>query len=127
MPLEGKEAAFAALDGEISKKWEETARAFGDVCFGVILPESMDECPVDQGTLRASAPIVSKFTITPTEAVATLGYGGAASAYARRQHEDLSFRHTVGKAKFLEDPIMRNAPMVPEMVASRIGAMRGGK
>lgn len=122
MTLEGKDAAFVALEGEVSKKWQATAMAFADVCMGVILPESMDECPVDLGTLRASAPAVSKVVITSTEATATLGYGGAASAYARRQHEDLSYKHTVGKAKFLEDPIMRNAPNVPTMVAERMGA-----
>jgi hypothetical protein len=124
MPLIGKEAAFAALEGEISAKWQKTAGAFVDVCMGVILPESMDECPVDTGTLRASAPAVSGAVITPTDCTVILGYGGAASAYARRQHEDLSFKHTVGKAKFLEDPIMRNAPMVPTMVAERMGAQK---
>ena len=31
-----------------------------------------------------------------------IGFGGPAEAYAVVQHEDLSYRHPVGQAKFLE-------------------------
>ena len=59
--------------------------------------------PVDQGTLRSSGhvqtPVVRRKTAT-----VTLGFGGAASDYALVQHERTDFTHTVGQAKFLEQP-----------------------
>lgn len=75
--------------------------------------------PVDTGVLRASGyvepPVVSGSLIS-----VTLGYGGAAQAYATVQHEDLSFHHTVGQAKYLEIPARLHmggavAAMVPDI------------
>jgi hypothetical protein len=60
--------------------------------------------PVDQGTLRSSghvqAPVIRRKT-----ASVVLGFGGAASDYALIQHERTDFTHTVGQAKFLEQPV----------------------
>jgi hypothetical protein len=55
-------------------------------------------CPVDTGTLRNSCVIEQK----NDEII--VGYGGAASSYAAIQHENLSFHHNVGQAKYLEQP-----------------------
>ncbi len=60
--------------------------------------------PVDLGTLRASG-VVHSPEITPRRVVVELGFGGAAAAYALVQHERLDFIHTVGQAKFLEQPV----------------------
>lgn len=59
--------------------------------------------PVDTGVLRASG-YVEPPTQSGSVVTVTLGYGGAAQAYATVQHEDLSFHHTVGQAKYLEIP-----------------------
>lgn len=122
MPLEGKEEAFRELDAFIASDWGQTCQAFGDVVMGVIVPQCMEETPVDKGILLQSVPATSFVEVTPKDCTAFVGAGGAASAYARRQHEDLTYHHTVGKAKFIEDPVRRIAPEVPALVAARKGS-----
>jgi len=51
----------------------------------------------------------------------TLGYGGAAAAYARRQHEDLTFAHKEGQeAKFLERPLLEMKDEGRQMIIDAI-------
>jgi hypothetical protein len=57
---------------------------------------SQERCPVDSGTLRDSCQV----DIEDTKV--TVSYGGSASTYAIRQHEDMSINHPEGQAKFLE-------------------------
>ncbi len=71
----------------------------------VVMADSKEHyVPVDTGVLRASgyvqAPVIESDKITMT-----LGYGGAASAYAAVQHERLDYHHTVGGPKYLELPL----------------------
>lgn len=63
----------------------------------VIKGDSQTMCPVDTGTLKNSA-VVEQVD----EKTYRVGYGGAAAAYALKQHENLQYHHTVGQAKFLE-------------------------
>ena len=63
-----------------------------------------DFVPVDKGPLRASGH-VKRPVVKAKTAQVTLGYGGAAAAYALIQHERTDFRHTVGQAKYLEKPV----------------------
>jgi len=72
--------------------------------------ESVKECPVDTGRLRASA------TITPVQKkedkyFVEVGYG---TDYAIYVHERTELHHTVGKAKYLEDPLKRNTQFYKE-------------
>jgi hypothetical protein len=53
--------------------------------------------PVDTGVLRASG----RVTGPDAAGVVRLTFGGASAAYALRQHEVLSYRHTVGEARYL--------------------------
>jgi hypothetical protein len=76
--------------------------------------------PVDTGTLRRSGQI-----LPPVEEggkiVLVMGYGGAASAYALRQHEDLTYRHKEGKqAKYLEAPVRERANNLPRNILERV-------
>ena len=57
---------------------------------------SQSRCPVDTGTLRGSARTQREDTKV------MVGYGGAASGYSVDQHENMSYHHEVGQAKFLE-------------------------
>lgn len=80
-----------------------------------ILGESMAQVPLDTATLMLSA----FWEITGhwrTGWDAIIGYGGngdpvnpktgkPASSYMLAVHEDLSARHPIGKAKYLEDPV----------------------
>jgi hypothetical protein len=115
-----------SLDEFAGTEWGAVCKAYETVVLGVIVPECMDECPVDTGALRASIPLCSDVKATPTVCVGFIGAGGIAGDYALRQHEDLTLHHEVGKSKFIEDPVMRNAPKVAGMVASKL-KMRGGK
>lgn len=82
--------------------------------------------PVDTGTLRRSG-IIMPPRSEGRNIVVILGYGGAASAYALRQHEDLSFRHKRGKsAKYLERPVMERTKNLEIRLAGRINKILGG-
>lgn len=86
-----------------------------------ILSNSMAEVPKDTHTLLMSAFYeVSRRRILVWAYEAVLGYGGngdpinprtgqPASTYMVDVHEDLTARHPVGKAKFLEDPVREYA------------------
>lgn len=73
--------------------------------------------PVKTGVLKASAFVNEPVAVEGAISV-TVGFGGAASAYAVRQHEDLSFRHRVGQAKFLEQPFLQRAKTLAENIAA---------
>src|SRR3990167_711939 len=73
--------------------------------------------PVDHGTLRASGHVQAP-VIAGGQVSVTLGYGGAASAYAIVQHERLDYQHTIGQAKYLEVPV-KNAV---RGISGRLGA-----
>jgi len=82
-----------------------------------ILTESINECPVESGTLRRSGTVIDE-----DDSVVIL-YN---VPYAEKQHEDLSLSHIDGKAKFLEDPYNRNKDRVIQLAKDRINsALRG--
>lgn len=62
------------------------------------------QVPVDTGTLRSTGS-VSEPSMLSQHPEVSLGYGGPAAPYALIVHEDLNAHHTVGKAKYLEDPV----------------------
>jgi hypothetical protein len=85
-----------------------------------IMNESKQIVPVDTGVLKASGrvekPVDDGYTIG-----VTLGYGGAASAYAEIVHEDPTARHKPGKQyKYLEVPILNRLPQLKKNVTERI-------
>jgi hypothetical protein len=86
----------------------------------VIMTESLVECPIDTGTLRASAG-VSPVMRTPTTLTVDMGYGYGGgvnpktghpvSDYAIPVHEIVEKYHAPPtKSHFLLDPVMANAP-----------------
>jgi hypothetical protein len=74
-----------------------------------VLAESRKEVPLDEGTLERSS------------WVDVDGLEGAVSydtVYAVRQHEELDWRHLPGrKAKYLEDPMIRERATVLRLMA----------
>jgi len=91
--------------------------------------------PVDKGVLRASG-TVKKPVISTTKVLVTLGYGGAAKAYAVVQHENLGLHHPpknarkrytkkgnvkragrAGTAKYLSIPMMEMSAEMPFRLA----------
>ena len=79
-----------------------------------------DQAPVDVGTLSQSG-FVDQPVIEGENVTVILGFGGAASDYAHRQHEETTWRHPKhGKAKFLEDPMNEARDGFDERVGKRI-------
>jgi len=78
--------------------------------------------PVDLGVLRASGfvdrPEVRAFS---KQVSVTLGFGGAAKAYALIQHENMEFRHKTGGPKYLSRPVELAAKRVSRNVGRAIG------
>lgn len=72
------------------------------------------------GVLRASVQAIGPFRegrIIYTKIIA----GGAAGAYAARQHEETTWFHKIGQAKYIESVIVESAPFMASRVGKRIG------
>ena len=81
--------------------------------------------PVDTGTLRRSGQIISPKVQGDTVTV-VLGYGGAASDYALKQHENLFYRHKEGQsAKYLEIPVAQQAAKMGDNLKRRLQRILG--
>lgn len=80
---------------------------------------SLAAAPIDIGTLRGSA------QVEPADSghlVAEVSYD---TPYAVIQHEALSFRHTVGGAKYLEGPLRENGQELTAIIAAEMGSVDG--
>lgn len=75
--------------------------------------------PVEHGVLKDSGHV--DLPVWDGDVVSTkMGYGGAASDYARIQHEDLTFAHpNGGGAKYLELPFMARIAQLADRLAAR--------
>jgi len=99
-----------------------------------IMAKSKPLVPVDVGNLKSSGHVQLP-SIVGLSASVTFGYGGPAVKYAWHVHENLLARHTVGQAKYLEQPLLeakagmlaRIALKVREQIRSTtMGAYLGG-
>jgi hypothetical protein len=78
-------------------------------------------CPVDTGALRASG-FVEIPVLKGGRVVLLMGFGGPAASYAYKVHEDLTARHTVGQAKFLEVPAVARLATAHDRMSAFIDA-----
>lgn len=86
----------------------------------LILAESQSLVPFDEGVLSASGHVQGPDG-PPTDRVVTVGYGGAAEAYAVVQHEDTTLRHAGGRqAKYLEQPALQRGASFGARLATAI-------
>lgn len=77
--------------------------------------------PVDTGTLRRSGILLLAREKGSSMIEVVMGYGGAASAYALRQHENLSYRHKQGQqAKYLEEPVRARQEKLSQNIQRRM-------
>ena len=100
---------YSELMQQLAQKFPEAA---GEGLFTFcddVMSESHDECPYQTHALQRSGQ-VNEPVVTESEISCTMGYN---ESYAAVQHEDLNFKHPHGKAKFLEDPLMRNFNNLP--------------
>lgn len=70
----------------------------------IIMTEAKKRAPLDVGTLRNSG-YVTLPQREGDDVFVEVGFGGAAKAYAVKQHEELSYHHEIGEAKYLENAI----------------------
>lgn len=77
-----------------------------------IMSPSLREVPVDFNILRKSHYVAPPQGRTGQKVV-EIGYG---TTYAAPVHERLDVQHTVGKAKFLSDPISRARPTLARTI-----------
>lgn len=80
-----------------------------------------DYVPVDTGALRTSGHVEPPISI-PQGGSVTLGYGGPSAPYAVIVHEDLTKRHPVGGAKYLELPLRARLQGMPVILGQKTGA-----
>lgn len=80
----------------------------------VLKGRSQALCPVASSTLKNSC------VVEEHDDYVIVGYGGAASAYAAIQHENLSYHHNVGQAKYLEQPATEMEDEIKAAVAQAV-------
>lgn len=71
-----------------------------EVCRVHMLTQAKEDCPVamvNGGTMRGSLGVERD----DRNKRCYIGGGGAAKAYIYRQHQDMTYNHTTGKAKFI--------------------------
>lgn len=77
-------------------------------------------CPLDEHTLISS----SFVSVANNGKQAAVSYN---TVYARRQHEELGWRHKPGRqAKYLEEPTKTEWPVIKQIVAAEIERTIGG-
>jgi hypothetical protein len=111
---------LSALQGVLNQFGQNASQALGAALYQeaelVMTDSKANYVPVDTGMLRSTGH-VDPPQMSGNQVSVTLGYGGPSAPYALRQHEDLSYRHTVGQAKYLEEPLLKAA----NGMAGRIG------
>jgi hypothetical protein len=82
-----------------------------------LLDESNRTIPVEEGTMERSGEAV----IDEEALIAAVSYGGAASAYVLRQHEETTWSHSGnGRAKWLEYTFKEQASRIAAWLAERM-------
>ena len=85
-----------------------------------VMTDAKRRTPVDTGALRASG------QVHPPEARSgavevTIGFGNSAVRYAVYVHENLTARHPVGEAKYLERPLLEAVRGMEGRLAAAVG------
>ena len=97
----------AAIQARLQRLGTEAPQALGAALYRQgerIMTEAKRRTPVDTGTLKASGAVLQP-VVRGREVTVTLGFGGPAVGYAIHVHENLTARHPVGQAKFLESAL----------------------
>lgn len=80
-----------------------------------LLQKANQTVPKEEGTLEGSGTVDPA---TSKELIAQVGYGGEASAYAAKQHEDTTLSHDGGRrAKWLEMAAKENGGRIMRALA----------
>jgi hypothetical protein len=105
------------LDRLIARQRAVATQA-AEVFMDEILGEAQRIAPLDEGTLSASADRETVQTLDGAEVT-----GSFSTVYARRQHEELTWRHRNGRrAKYLEAPFKAKVGQFPGVLARALKA-----
>lgn len=97
-----------------------------------VLPLADENCPTDSGVMKGSHAVIRDGVAVEAgphnegdnmggeKGQVVIGYGGAASAYVERQHEDMTLSHPSGEAKWLENAFNAKQSELSEKVRSRV-------
>jgi hypothetical protein len=131
----GVDADWARLEATLKRAPNKAIRALA-IAIRKEAQETMnlsvvEYVPIDNSVLRDSA-TVKKPVVTPKIMFIEFGYGGAAQAYAVRQHEDETLSHPPkyprprtgtqmsfrpGRAKYLEQAVLDRRREIPRNLA----------
>lgn len=93
-------------------KAEQAVRLAGEH----VLTVSRAVAPIEEGTLTRSSRVTTE--TTGTTATAAVSYD---TVYAARQHEETTWRHDPGRqAKYLEQPLHAEAPVVTRIIHGQV-------
>lgn len=85
----------------------------------IITAAKQQYVPVATGALRASG-FVAPPQISGNAVAVVMGFGGPAAPYALIVHEDLTKRHPVGQAKYLEIPFKARVAGMAAVLKARL-------
>lgn len=84
-----------------------------------LIAEASQQAPLDTGLLRSSGDyIISDDGLSMSVIFSAKGEDG--EDYAAEQHEDLTYNHENGKAKYLEDPFNENLNKYIDNIINKI-------
>lgn len=99
-----------AVKNEVRKGLVNGLAAAGEHLLGV----SNERVPLEEGTLMRSGAVI----VERSEPLAIVSYD---TPYARRQHEELTWRHAEGRsAKYLETALTDEESTLLEIIAARV-------
>lgn len=108
---------MGVLDHLIGQQ-KAAATAYAEVLMGEVIGHAQRIVPHDEGTLEGTGTVHPPVTVGDT----TVVIGSFSTPYARRQHEELDWKHLPGRqAKYLEDPFKRVA--IPQFQAGMARAV----
>lgn len=131
--LSGMEELLASFDG-VRARAEASIPKILDRIAEQIMNEAKHQTPVDTGNLRASGHVLPAQWVN-TWCYVTLGFGGVAgtgkgqtkdAGYALYVHENMTARHRVGGAKFLERPMLAWASKLEAKIGADLRAELAG-
>lgn len=123
--IRGADSLIAGLERIIQETPQAVAAALFQEAERVMADAKENYVPVDTGILRDSG-MVSEPEIGDGEISVSMGFGGAAEAYAVVQHERMDFHHTVGGPKYLERPFLDAANGLEERLALALEPLING-
>lgn len=85
---------------------------------------SQKEVPVLTGTLKNSGQLKEPVEVSATKSSVSITYGGLATKYAQRQHDDMTLNHPHGgKAHFVIDPVRDAIPDIKKRMKAELAKL----